>query len=42
VCFNELVEQRLLGLVTIVGGVTNGILAMQQHADRAATARLLR
>ena len=28
VCFNELVEQRLLGSVSIIVGTTNGILAM--------------
>ncbi len=35
-CFNELVEQHLLGVVAFVGDVTNGILAMQQQADRAS------
>ena len=40
--FNNLEEQCLLGSVTFVGCVTNGILAMRQHTDRAATARLLR
>ena len=40
--FNNLEEQCLLGSVTLVGCVTNGILAMRQHTDRAATARLLR
>jgi hypothetical protein len=42
VFFNNLVEQCLLGSVSLVVGVTNGILAMRPHADSAATARLLR
>ena len=42
VCFNELIEQCLLGPVSLIFGVTNGILAIRQHADRAATARLFR
>jgi hypothetical protein len=36
VCFNELVEKCLLGSVAFVVGVTNGILALRQHADRAS------
>ena len=42
VFLDELVQQCLLRAVSLVGGVTDGILATQQHADRAATARLLR
>jgi hypothetical protein len=33
-----LVEQCLLGSVAFVGDVTNGILAIRQHADRAVRA----
>ncbi len=36
VFFNNLVEQCLLGSVSLVVGVTNSILAMQQHADHAS------
>jgi len=36
VCFDYLVEQRLLGAVTFVDNVTDGILAIRPHADRAS------
>ena len=34
--FYELVEPCLLGPMAFISGAGNGILAMQQHADRAS------
>jgi hypothetical protein len=36
VCFDNLVEQCLLGAVTFIDNATDSILAIRQHADRAS------
>ena len=34
--FDEFIKQRLFGTVALVSNITRGILALQQHADRAS------
>jgi hypothetical protein len=36
VLFDELIEQRLFGSVALVSNNAQGILSLQQHADRAS------